>query len=301
MILGKTRIALSLALLGFSSAVMALPTGPTVGAGSATFTTSGGTLTIQNSNNAIINWQGFSIGAGETARFVQPSSSSAVLNRVVTANPSSIFGSLTSNGNVFLVNPNGIVFGAGSQVSAGGLTLSTSDITDANFLAGNYAFTGNGSGSISLDGSLVSPVWTIVAAHVLVVPILGVNTSVIDSSQVLGSGHSIVTTGVTLTTGSAGISVSGVASSSINSTGFGSSTGSLVAVNAGIVITRPILTATAAPTWSVVSFAALPNSSPTPRGVQSSMPVANLAAPGLTGSATVTSVALNFEKREVGF
>ena len=134
------------------------PTGAAVAAGTVTFDTSvANTLTVTNSPNSIINWQGFSISAGELTNFVQQSVSSAVLNRVVSGNPSSILGTLQSNGRVFLVNPNGIVFGAGSQVNVGGLIATTLNITDANFVAGVHNYTaGVTAGAITVDGAIAA-------------------------------------------------------------------------------------------------------------------------------------------------
>ncbi|TBV17453.1 filamentous hemagglutinin N-terminal domain-containing protein [Stutzerimonas kirkiae] len=95
---------------------------------------------VQSSNKAIINWQSFSIGAGETVNFQQPGAKSVTLNRVTGNDPSAIFGSLNANGTVMLVNPNGVVFGAGSRVDVGGLVATTADINDADFMAGDYRF-----------------------------------------------------------------------------------------------------------------------------------------------------------------
>src|SRR5271168_3901245 len=92
------------------------PTGPQIVAGQVSIAGSGNQLSITNSPGAIINWQSFSIGAGELTRFIQQSSSSSVLNRITGQNPSQIFGALQSNGKVFLINPNGVLFGPGSQV-----------------------------------------------------------------------------------------------------------------------------------------------------------------------------------------
>jgi filamentous hemagglutinin family protein len=151
-----TRPILAAVLLG-AGAALANPTGPTVVAGSATLTPSGNTLTVTNSNGAVINWQGFSIGASETTRFQQPSSSSTVLNRVVGAGSSDIQGALTSNGKVFLVNPNGVLFGPGAQVNVAGLVATSLNITDANFLAGNYRFEkGATAGVVQNDGTIVT-------------------------------------------------------------------------------------------------------------------------------------------------
>ena len=89
---------------------------PTVVNGSATFNQAGNTLTVTNSHGAIINWQQFSIGAGQTTHFQQSSSASTVLNRVLGGNVSAIYGTLSSNGQVWLVNPAGIMVGAGGVV-----------------------------------------------------------------------------------------------------------------------------------------------------------------------------------------
>ena len=96
-----------------ASTVFALPGGQQVVNGQATFNTQGNSLTITNSPNSIINWQGFSISSNEAVRFIQQSSSSAVLNRVIGQDPSRILGLLQSNGRVFLINPNGIPFRPG--------------------------------------------------------------------------------------------------------------------------------------------------------------------------------------------
>lgn len=91
----------------------------------------------QSTDKGIINWQTFNIAPGETTRFVQPSQSSITLNRINGFNgPSSIFGNLIANGQIWLINPAGIVFGAGSQVNVAGLLATTSDIRNDDFLAG---------------------------------------------------------------------------------------------------------------------------------------------------------------------
>ncbi|KAA3622918.1 MAG: filamentous hemagglutinin N-terminal domain-containing protein, partial [Proteobacteria bacterium] len=120
------------------------PTAPVVVHGSAQFGGGAGNLTVTNSPGAIIQWQDFSIGANEITRFNQQNSLSSVLNRVAGANASEILGRLVSNGRVFLINPNGILFGRHARVDTAGLVASTLDITDAHFLAGNYQFQGDG-------------------------------------------------------------------------------------------------------------------------------------------------------------
>lgn len=94
----------------------------------------------QSSNNLITNWDSFNIGEAASVEFVQPDASSAALNRVLDNNPSQILGSLSSNGQVFLVNPAGVFFGENAQVDVGGLVASTLDINDQDFLDGKLAF-----------------------------------------------------------------------------------------------------------------------------------------------------------------
>ncbi len=127
-------------LAGLGSHAMANPVGASVVSGQASFAQQGKVLTVTNSPNAIIQWSGFSIQAGEVTRFVQQNSSSSVLNRITGQDPSLILGTLQSNGKVYLLNPNGILFGAGAQVEVGGLVASTLAITDADFIAGQRRY-----------------------------------------------------------------------------------------------------------------------------------------------------------------
>ena len=128
-------------LLAFSVNASANPNGGAVVSGSASFNTNGNTLTVTNTPGTIINWQDFSISSNEITHFAQQSASSAVLNRVITSNPSLILGTLSSNGRVFLVNPGGIVFGAGSTVDVAGMVATSLNLSDADFLAGRGNFT----------------------------------------------------------------------------------------------------------------------------------------------------------------
>ncbi len=121
----------------------ALPGGMHVVAGQAAVQVNGGQMTVTNSANAILNWQSFSISAGNGVRFVQPSATSQVLNRVTGNDPSSILGSLSSNGRVWLLNPNGVLFGQGARVDVAGLVVSTLNLSNQDWLAGRYAFSGN--------------------------------------------------------------------------------------------------------------------------------------------------------------
>jgi filamentous hemagglutinin family protein len=124
----------------------ALPTGMNVVAGQAAARSMGNTLTVNNTPNAIINWNTFSIGAGNAVRFDQASASSQVLNRVTGNDPSAILGSLSSNGRVWLLNPNGVLFGQGARIDVASFVTSTLNLNNADWLAGHYQFT-QGSGN----------------------------------------------------------------------------------------------------------------------------------------------------------
>ncbi|MBG6076720.1 filamentous hemagglutinin N-terminal domain-containing protein [Polaromonas sp. CG_9.11] len=163
-------LAVSL-VMACGAGVQAQPVGGVVSAGSASIGGTAGHMTItQTTPNVAINWQSFGIQAGQSVQFVQPSSSSVALNRVIGADPSIILGSLTANGKVFLVNPNGILFGQGASVNVGGLVASTLAISDANFMARNYQFSGAGAGAVVNQG-------TINAADGGYVALLGANVS----------------------------------------------------------------------------------------------------------------------------
>lgn len=142
-------------LLLFGSQSYAMPSQGVVVDGSAGISGNGAAMTIdQRSQNAIINWQGFSIAQGESVTFNQPNSQSVALNRVLGQDPSNIFGALNANGKVFLINPNGVLFGRGAQVNVGGLVASSLDIADADFMAGDYTFSGGGEGQVRNDGAI---------------------------------------------------------------------------------------------------------------------------------------------------
>ncbi len=156
---GATRLAMwglaGALTLTIHSGAHALPTNGTVVAGTAGITSTTGTLTVnQSSQNAAINWQSFSIGTGQTVTFQQPNSNSVALNRVVGSDPSSILGSLSANGKVFLLNPNGVLFAKGAQVNVGGLVASTLGMTDANFMAGNYKLSGASNNAVVNQGTI---------------------------------------------------------------------------------------------------------------------------------------------------
>ncbi|MCC9643364.1 filamentous hemagglutinin N-terminal domain-containing protein [Rhodopirellula sp. JC740] len=133
------------------------PTGGNVVAGAATISNAGSTLNVNASTDrAVINWQSFSIGQGNTANFNLPSASSAVLNRVTTPNtPSAIHGALNSNGNVFLVNPSGVLVGPSGVINTNGFTASTFDIGTKDFMNGGpMTFRGSSTADIVNQGTI---------------------------------------------------------------------------------------------------------------------------------------------------
>lgn len=129
-------------LLSLPQHVLANPTGGQVVAGNVTIRQESATKVgiTQTTDKGIIDWQKFSIGANEHVQFYQPSASSVTLNRVVGQDPSQILGRLTANGQIFLVNPNGIFFGKNAQIDVAGLVASTHNIRNEDFLAGKYNF-----------------------------------------------------------------------------------------------------------------------------------------------------------------
>ncbi|MGO4715081.1 YDG domain-containing protein [Bradyrhizobium sp. 2TAF24] len=144
-------------LFGTASA-QSLPTGGAVAAGTVAIgQPSANQLTVtQSSQSAVVNWQGFSVGTGNAVNFVQPNSSSAILNRVTGATPSTIAGAINANGQVYLVNPNGIaITNSGTVNTGGGFVASTLGISDSDFMAGKRSFTGSGaSAAVSNAGTI---------------------------------------------------------------------------------------------------------------------------------------------------
>jgi filamentous hemagglutinin len=154
------RVARGILLCAFSEAICAVraaPPAPTqlpipcqpgacgtnakfVSSGAATAVAAGKNLTVtQSSNSTTLNWASFDIGSGGSVVFRQPSISAVALNRIYDANPSSIFGSLSANGQIYLINANGFMFGAHSTVNVAGMIASSLNITDSTFTNGILA------------------------------------------------------------------------------------------------------------------------------------------------------------------
>ncbi len=132
-----------------------LPSGGNVAAGSASIIAidPAKTVIVQQSEKAIINWQGFSVGTGASVVFQQPNSAAITLNRVTGSGASIIDGSLLANGQVWLVNGNGILMGQGSRIDVGGLIATTTDIADKDFMSGRYEFA---KGSSNPDAAVIN-------------------------------------------------------------------------------------------------------------------------------------------------
>lgn len=145
------------AALGMTSLAHAgaAPSGGQVVSGSAQISHSGTTTTIkQNSNLLSLNWQNFDIGADQTVNFLQPGASSIAVNRILGNTATQIYGHLNANGQVWLINPNGVLFGHGAQVNVGGIVASTLDLDTSTFGSSSVRFAGNGKGSVTNHGTI---------------------------------------------------------------------------------------------------------------------------------------------------
>lgn len=146
--------AVCIALFG-AAAAHAGPVDGQVTAGSGSVAQSGANTTItQSSQHLSLSWKSFNVGVQESVNFVQPSASAIAVNRILDINGSQILGQLNANGQVYLINPNGILFGAGAQVNVGGLVASTLDIKDADLGRSQRSFSGPGAGSVVNHGRI---------------------------------------------------------------------------------------------------------------------------------------------------
>lgn len=182
----------------------ALPAGGTVASGRVTLQQNAGTLRVdQASDKAIVNWQSFNIGRDAAVQFVQPGARSAILNRVASG-PSDIAGRLSSNGQVYLVNPNGVLFGASARVDVGSLVVAAGAVSDSSFLSGAPQVASRGAvgnagilrtadgGSVVLAGSSVANSGSIEAPHGAITLAAG------DTVRINLSGDGLIQAQVTL-------------------------------------------------------------------------------------------------------
>ncbi len=150
---GRTLVAAALSL---SAGIgQAAPIGGQVISGTGNISQSGATTTIkQSTQNLSLTWKSFNIAAKETVNFVQPSASSLAVNRIFDTNGTQILGQLNANGQVWLINPNGVLFGPGAQVNVGGLVASTLNLNEATLNGNARTFSGNGTGSVINQGTI---------------------------------------------------------------------------------------------------------------------------------------------------
>ena len=147
------QASLPAGLMLSASAAMAGPQGGNVVAGQGTIARPdvNTTLINQQTHNLAIDWNSFNIAKQELVQFNQPSSTANALNKILDHNPTQIFGSLRANGNVVLVNPNGVYFSPTATVHVGSITASGLDIDTDDFMAGNYNF----QSQLDAEGGLV--------------------------------------------------------------------------------------------------------------------------------------------------
>ncbi|MBI0396114.1 MBG domain-containing protein [Acinetobacter bereziniae] len=129
-----------------------LPTGAQINSGSATISQNGHTLNINQSSQTLsTNWNSFNIGQNATVNFNQNNASSVAINHVLDSNASQIMGRLNANGQVFLLNPNGVVFSKTAQVNVGGLVASTLALTDHDIQNGQFTLKGDANSHASIE------------------------------------------------------------------------------------------------------------------------------------------------------
>jgi len=145
---GKISLVVS-AFLGSVTLSFAAPSGGVVTSGSATINQSGKVTNInQSTQKASINWQKFNVAIDETVNFNQPNVNSITLNRVVGKERSVINGALNANGQVWILNSNGVLFGKNASINTAGLLATTKELSDQDFQAGNYTFKGDSTASV---------------------------------------------------------------------------------------------------------------------------------------------------------
>ncbi len=186
---GVTLLAALLPAAGFAAD---LPGGGQIVAGNGQLNYSQNALTVtQSSQKMIVDWNSFSIAPGSQVQFIQPSATAAALNRVTGSDPSVIQGQLNANGQVFLVNPNGVLFTATSQVNVGSLVASTLAISNSDFLNGHYLFSGHSDKAVTNQGSITAAPGGVVS--MIAAKIENTGSIAADGGQVLLGAGSTVT------------------------------------------------------------------------------------------------------------
>src|ERR1700743_312225 len=160
---GRTSLKSSVSVIGLSvglafaaTPALANPMGGQVSSGSATVSAPSSSKTVvkQTSQGVVINWKSIDINKSEVTQFTQPNAKSGAINRIGGQNASQILGTLSANGKVVLINPNGIAFGKGSKVNVGALIATTTDGSDSDLLAGRFTKAGSATGVVSNAGRI---------------------------------------------------------------------------------------------------------------------------------------------------
>ena len=152
-----TGIGASLLLIFLPQVALANPLSASVTTGSASVASSSNKTTIdQKSEDVVINWSSFNIGAGQTTQFVQPNAQAIAVNRIGGNSASQILGTLDANGRIVLINGNGMLFGNGSQVNVGSLIATSTDGADSDVLSGKFTTAGNPNAAIVNQGRITA-------------------------------------------------------------------------------------------------------------------------------------------------
>ncbi len=133
------------------------PLSGAVTTGSASVVSSSNKTTIdQKSEDVVINWSSFNVGAGQTTQFVQPNAQAIAVNRIGGNSASQILGTLDANGRIVLINGNGMLFGKGSQVNVGSLIATSTDGADSDVLSGKFTKAGNPNAAVVNQGRITA-------------------------------------------------------------------------------------------------------------------------------------------------
>jgi trimeric autotransporter adhesin len=201
---GWTAVLAGALIASVCAQALAGPEGARVVRGDVSISRHGNETLIRAGNNSIINYRSFDIARGETVRFMQPGSSSRVLNRIQSAAPTRIDGSLIANGRVYMVNPAGVIFGQSAVVNVSGLYAAAGKLSDQDFMRGIDRFT-NLAGQVVNYGTLTADFVAMTGASVA-------NRGVIDAplgTVVMAAGTEVM---VGERTGSVFVKIGGQAS-----------------------------------------------------------------------------------------
>jgi filamentous hemagglutinin family protein len=198
----KSFVSSAVLILVSSMHAQAGPGGGQVTSGAAQITQSGNVTNItQSSTNASLVWKSFNVSPTETVNFLQPSASSVAVNKITDSNASQILGNINSNGQIFLINPSGILFGNGAQVNVGGLVASTLDL-NSSLSVNTKVFTDSNPNKTYLTGvtnlgTLTSTGTSVKGGYIALLGNTVSNLGTINSPQgtvALGSGSSVTLT-----------------------------------------------------------------------------------------------------------